>query len=167
MTQKSIEHELKDAIPKLLMLADELCTNKISRNCTFIVTEIIDNEYNFFKQRQLNKKLNDKKTALTFSEILPVIQKLYPNLYDINLQVYKARKNNTVIDIRYYPKSSLDNTFRTIVINNPPMIHCKVPIPPWLDDKGEKFDVNWEHHTLLNHWRMLLSRLKSRLTKNY
>ncbi len=49
-------------------------------------------------------------------------------------------------DIRYYLKSSLEEHYREQVIHHPPMIHSKVANPPWLSEKKEKFDINWEHN---------------------
>ncbi|MGF2414530.1 MAG: hypothetical protein ACQUYJ_19500, partial [Ferruginibacter sp.] len=87
-------------------------------------------------------------------DIIPLLNGLYKNLYDINLYIYKAKKDFTIIDIRYYLKSSLDENYKAQVLENPPMLHCKISTPYWLTNKEEKFDINWEHHIARNKWKL-------------
>jgi hypothetical protein len=154
MTKDTLHKEIEEAIPKLIDLGRELSWNKISDNCKFILTEIKDSQEDFHVQRILRKKENDKKVPVTFSEIMPVLQNFYDNFYDINLHIYRADKRLTIVDIRYYPKSSLDQEYRQKIIDNPPMLHCKVATPPWLSDKKGKFDINWERKQLLIRWNL-------------
>jgi hypothetical protein len=107
----------------------------------------------------LRKKENDKKVPLTLIELMPALHSLYDNFYDINLHIYKAEKNMTIIDFRYYPKSSLDPNYRLKVLHNPPLFHCKVAHPPWLADRKKKFDINWEHKQWLINWKLFWARL--------
>ncbi len=158
MTKDTLQKEIEEAIPKLLDLARELSWRKISENCKFILTEIKDNEENFHVKRVLQKKENDKKAPMTFPEIFPLLQNFYGNLYDINLHIHRACKRFTVIDIRYYPKSSLDPNYRQKVLNNPPMLHCRVAQPPWFSNKNEKFDINWEHNQWVIGWKLFWMR---------
>ncbi|AEV97452.1 hypothetical protein A4D02_35760 [Niastella koreensis] len=160
MTSNTLEKGIKEAVPKLLDLARELTGNDISDNCKFILTEIKDSSENFHVQRLLRKKENDKKAPTTFSDLMPTLQNLYDNLYDINLHVYRAKKQLTIVDIRYYSKSSLDQEYRQKVLHVPPMLHCKVAQPPWLTDKKEKFDINWEHKQWLTNWKLFWARRK-------
>ena len=146
MSPATLQEEIEKAVPMLLKMAKELTTNKISDNCQFILSEIINIDTTSHEERRQRILENNKKIPVAFSEILPVLQQLYENLYDINLFIYKSSKKLTVIDIRYYPKLSLDEGYRQKVFNNPPMLHCKVAIPPWLFDKNEKFNINWEHN---------------------
>ncbi|HMK25209.1 MAG TPA: hypothetical protein VK483_04200 [Chitinophagaceae bacterium] len=160
MTSHSLKNELEEAIPRLLDMAKELTWNKLSDNFKFILTEIKDSQENFYEQRRLRKIENDKKIPVTLQELMPTLQKLYENFYDINLQIYKSTRAMTVIDIRYYPQSSLDEDYRRKVINNPPMLHSKVSIPPWCSDRKEKFDINWEHNQGWNKWKLFWLKLK-------
>lgn len=157
MTSNNLQKEIEEAIPKLLDLAIELTWNKISNNCKFILTEIKDTPENFHTRRVLRKKENDKKVPVAFSEIMTELQNLYDNLYDIDLQIYRADSRLTVVDICYYPKSSLDQEYRQKVEHRPPMLHCKVAMPPWLLDK-ERFDINWERKQWLINWKMFRMR---------
>ena len=144
MTKDSLQKEIEEAVPKLLHLARELTWNYISDNCEFILTEIKNGQENFHVERQLINGENDKKIPLPFQEIIRTLENLYDNLFDINLYIYEAKKNATIIDIRYYLKSSLDKDYMQKVITNHPMLHCKVSMPRWLSDNKEKFDINWE-----------------------
>lgn len=162
MTKHTLQKETEEAVPKLLDLARELSWNKISDNCRFILTEIKDSQENFHVQRVLRKRENDRKVPMTLVELMPTLQNLYDDFYDINLHIYRATKSMTIIDFRYYPKSSLDQDYRQRVLHNPPMLHCKVAQPPWLTDKEEKFDINWEHKQWLINWKLFwaLRKLK-------
>ena len=160
MTSDNLQHDLEEAIPKLLEIAKELTWNKLSDNYKFILTEISSSEEIFHEQRILQKRENDKKIPVTIQELMPILQKLYYNIYDINLYVYRSTKKMTVIDIRYYSKSSLDEDYKRMVINNSPMIHCKVSMPAWLSDKQEKFDINWEHYYGWNKMHLFWKKLK-------
>lgn len=160
MTLETLENEIKEAIPRLFEMARSLTRNKISDNYKFILTEIKDSSENFHEQRKINKQINDKKIPVSLAELMPTLRVLYDNFYDINLLIYKATRHITIIDLRYYPKSSLDNDFRTKVLTKPPMLHCKVTHPPWLSNKKEKFDINWEHYKGLNKLRLFWLKLK-------
>jgi len=128
----------------------------------FILSEIRNIDGNIHVQSQMRKKENDQKVPVSLSVLLGSIKNLYPNFYDVNLSIYLAKKNLTIIDFRYYPKSSLNPEHQVKVNNNPPMIHIKVTHPPWLSDKKEKFDINWEHHHGLNKLRFMWLKLKLR-----
>lgn len=165
MTSNTLQKEIEEAISKLLNIARELTWNDISDNCKFILTEIKESRENFHVQRRLRKKENDKKMPMAFSELIPTLQNLYDNLYDINLYIYRAHRHLTVVDIRYYPKSSLDQDYRQKVLHHPPMLHCKIAQPLWLTDKKEKFDINWEHKPCLINWKLFWARRKLKQEK--
>jgi hypothetical protein len=165
MNSSTLQHEIEEAVPRLFNIANEFTWNKLSDNCKFILTEIKDSNENFLEQRLLRKKQNENKAPVTLQEFMPSLQKLYDNLYDINLHIYKATKNMTIIDVRYYLKSSLDEDYIQNVLHNPPMLHCKVSMPPWLSNKKEKYDINWELNEGVNKLRMFWLKLKLK-TKN-
>lgn len=145
-------------IPALLDMARRLTSSTIADECLFILTEINESELNFHQQRALRKKENDKKVPVFLPQLLPLLYEKYGNLYDINLYIYRVYKHHTVIDIRYYPKSSLDTAQQKIVVHNPPMLHCKIARPPWLTDENAKFDINWEHRPFLIRWNLFWAR---------
>lgn len=162
MTLETLENEIKEAIPRLLEIARSLTRNKISNNYKLILTEIKDSSENFHEQRKINKLINDEKVPKSLTELMPELKNLYYNFYDINLHIYKSARDITIVDFRYYPKSSLDEDFRVKVLANSPMLHCKVAYPPWLSGKKEKFDINWEHYEGFNKLRLFWLKLKLR-----
>lgn len=160
MTLTTLENEIQEAIPRLFDMARNLTRNSISENYKFILTEINISSENFHEQRKMNKKINDKKVPLSLTELMPTLRRLYDNFYEINLHIYRSTKSMTVIDFRYYPKSSLDKDYPEKIMHNHPILHCKVSMPPWLSDKEKKFDINWEYYEGLNRLRLLWFKLK-------
>ena len=167
MTALTLQDNIKQAVSRLLEMAREMTHNEISNNYKFILTGIKSSRHNAHVERKLNKIENDKKSPVRLEEMMPTLQSLYENLYDINLHIYRATKELTVIDIRYYPKSSLDEDYRQKVQNNPPMLHCKIAIPFWLSDKKGKFDINWEHHERTNDLRLFWARFKMNIQSRF
>ncbi len=160
MTLHILQKQIEESVPKLLDIARGLTWNKFSDNCKFIVTEIKNSEKSSHIQRQLRKKENDLKTPAPLQELMPTLQHLYENLFDINLYIYRAEKKLTVIDIRYYSKSSLEPSYKQQVMHEQPMFHCKISMPPWLGNKKDKFDINWEHNEWRIKWKMFWVRIK-------
>lgn len=160
MTLETLESEITDAIPSLLEVARSLTRNKISDNYKLIFTEIRESSVNFDDNKEINKSNIYEKVPRTLVELMPTLKNNYNNFYDINLSIHKANKRLTIIDLQYYPKSSLEKVFRIKVLNTPPMLHYKVYYPPWLSDKKEKFDINWQHYKGLNWARLLLFKLR-------
>ena len=76
---------------------------------------------------------------------MTAILNLYDDLFDINLHIYKTTSELTIVEVRYYLKSSIDEEYRQEVLHNPPMLHCKIAFPSWFSaEEKEKFDINWE-----------------------
>ena len=158
MTLESLENDINEMIPSLLAKAREVTWNKISENYKFILSEIKDDK-SIDEQRKIDIKANNKKIPKTLKELMPELRELYSNMYDINLHIYKATKNLTTIDFRYYPRTSLDQDYGIKILDYSPMLHCKILIPQFVSDKKEKFDINWEHKSFMNR----LKRLKQKL----
>ena len=144
MTKKTLEDDLIEASKALVNLAREICWNEISDNFFYILSEIKNSSENFDIQRKQRSLQNSKKIPLRLHSLIPELEKLYPELYDINLYIYKAESDKTVIDIRYYSKNLLDSSYGAKVADLAPMLHCKVS-HPLAHQEGKKFDVNWEN----------------------
>lgn len=155
ITKENLNQTLKDATSTLLEMARKSCYNKISDNTTYIISEI----KNDIRSRAERKKTNDKKHPKTLEQITTELQAIYENLYDINLYIYNAKKKITIIEIQYYPKSSLESSFYETVKYNDPMLHCKIRIPPYINDKSKKYDVNWELGGIKHKWNALLKKI--------
>jgi hypothetical protein len=166
VTKNNLEQNLREATSILLGIADNSCWNKISDNTSYIITEIVNDERNFFDKLIERKKVNDKKKPKSLEQITAELQGLFRNLYDINLYIYKSKKESTIIEIQYYPKSSLESDFYETVKEKEPMLHCKIGLPNYRKNDTEKFDVNWElggiRHELNLFWYRLNFKWKYR-----
>jgi hypothetical protein len=164
MKKENICKDLANATKSLLDMARDLSFTIISDNCLYIISEIKDSEKNFDERNKIRIKENSLKTPEPLADILPDLEALYPNFYDVNLYVYKANKQVTIIEIQYYPRSSLDIEYRQKTQSQQTMLHCKVANPPYYSDTKEKFDINWEFEPLNHKWKMFWWRRK---TKKY
>ena len=131
------------------------------------------NGKNIFERAKIQKKVNEKKSPKQLSEIVADLTKIYDNLYDINLYIYKSLPNKTIIEIRYFLKTSHTAEFYPTIQNNEPMLHCKVAIPPYVakepnsTEKQELFDVNWELGGFRHEWNKFLWKAKYQINKNF
>jgi len=158
--KENLEQDLKEATSSLLEMARNSCWNKISDNTSFLISEIKNDGTNAFEKRIKRKKENEKKVTKSLEQISTELKTIYKNLYDINLRIYKSKKEYTVIEIQYYPKSSLESDFYETVKYNDPMLHCKIGVPPYKNNKTEKYDVNWELGGMRSKWNLYWSHLK-------
>jgi hypothetical protein len=163
MKKENIHKELSDAVQSLLQLARKLSYTKISDNCSFIISEIKQSDKSTFEQTKIRKSINDKKVPKSFIEIVAEVEAIFPNLYDVNLYIYKANKKTTIIEIQYFPRTSLDLDYQKATANQETMLNYKVSLPNYAANSDEKFDINWEHGPL-NHlrkqfwWRLKIKR---------
>ena len=153
MTIETLDIEIKKAIESLHSMTKDFAFNLISKDYVFILSNINDfKSENVYKRRLERKRINNKKKPISFDPAINELKSIYNDLYDINLYIYKSKKKYTIIEIQYFPKSSLDKDFLKTVIDNEPMLHCKVSMPQYRSDK--KFDINWEHGGLKHHWKI-------------
>ena len=153
--EKNIEEEIANLMPKLLEMVNQCCWNNISENLMFILSNVSEVKgENFFVQRSNRNKLNSQKEPKSFDEVIASVKEIYDLIYDINLFVYKSENFRTIIEIRYFLKSELEPDYLKTVINNRPMLHCKVSKPPYIENYNYKFDVNWELGGMRHNWKM-------------
>lgn len=149
ITQNTLQEHLAEATVSLLSIASDLAWNTISDNCLYIISNLKEQDEEFGVRRKLEKARSEKLAPQYLADIMPQMLKLYPDLYDINLFVYKASNERTIIEIGYYPKSALDEDYRKTIENNPPMLHSKVSHPFYYHFNGKKkFDINWQNNSL-------------------
>lgn len=155
MTLLELLAAIEQAVPQLLKLARETTWNYIPDHCLFLLSEITDEPTNADQRRRLTKRLNDAKQPLPLAALALALRQLHGNLHDLNLYVYRATHEATIVDVRYYPRSSLLPTYRAQLAGQPPMLHIKVATPPWLAlaQSLPKFDINWEHRLWWTWWR--------------
>lgn len=167
ITKNNLELSLKEATSSLLEIARNSCWNKISNNTSYIISEIVNDERNSFDKRIERRKVNDKKKAKSLDQIIVELRDVYNDLYDVNLYVYKSKKANTIIEIQYYLKSSLDSGFYETVKENEPMLHCKIVIPNYRKTDTEKFDINWELGGIRHEWNNLVGKIRFQWSTHY
>lgn len=158
--------KFRDTITKLShevrQMALDSCTNVISDNFVYILSEIDPSpEGNFHDQRRRRIKSNNAKEPVSLNEACSILHPKYTSIFDVNIHIHKAKKNKTVIDIRYLRKNKLDKIQQELEKDNPSMFHAKMTRPPYVYDDNVRFDVNWEHQTFRNRWRIY--RAKRRL----
>lgn len=153
MQKENLLQDLTNATQSLLDLARDLSFNKISDNCCFFISEI---------KEDTNKKESIGDTIKSFKtlfDIIPEMEKLFPELYDVNLHIYKAKKSVTIIEIQYYSRLSLNHDYQEITSRQEPTLHCKVAQPPYYIP-GKKIDINWKFNTLNHKWQMFWWQLR-------
>ncbi|WP_103068136.1 hypothetical protein [Aquimarina sediminis] len=160
ITKNTLQQYLKEATTTLLDMARNTCWNTISNHTSFIISEIPNDVEELRKMHIERKKINDKKIPKPLHQVATELELIYENLYDINLYVYKSEKDRTIVEIQYFPKSSLDPEFYKIVKENAPMVHCKIATPLYQNDKTKKYDVNWELGGIKYKSSMFWHRLK-------
>jgi len=155
----NLENIISDLSSKLLDMATDICWNKIRRNCQYILSEIDENQgENFFERAKIRKRVNEQKKPKSLKEIVMDLNLIYENLYDINLYIYNAKRNETIIEIRYFLKTSHTKDYYPVIKNNESMLHCKVAMPPY-HIEGKKFDVNWELGGFRHEINMMWSKM--------
>jgi hypothetical protein len=157
MSPTDLVTAISGAVPQLLKMGRTLTWNDISNHCLFILSEITNEPTDAHQRRRIMKRLNDAKQPLPLADLAPALHQLHGNLHDINLYIYSATSEVTIVDVRYYPRSSLAPAYRTQVAELPPMLHMKVATPPWLAlaEPLPRFDINWERQvtwTWLRTW---------------
>lgn len=171
VTIENLHDDLKNATERLLEIARSQSWNSISSNCLFIISEIKDFSHNnLFELRKTRKRENERKKPLPLERIVDELYAGYENIYDINLYIYKSTRELTIVEVKYYPKSSLDKEYFEKVKDNPPMLHSKVALPPYSEDGKSKFDINWElggfrHNWKMYWWKKKLNRRKTPLSQ--
>jgi len=166
ITKTTLYSNLSNATISLLEIARKSSWNRITDNCLYITSEIENSAQNFCDLHKSRKQENDQKVPRSLAEVLPQLLSLFDNLHDINLYVYRAERNVTIIEIAYYLKTSLDAMYRETIISDPPMLHYKVPIPNYgalKEDRDKKFDINWQLNPLNHRLRVFWMRLKYKL----
>jgi len=163
LTKDTLLQRLGDATSTLLEMAEKAAWNRISKNCLFVLSEVENNDSGFDGQRAIRKSINDKKDPKPLSSLIPILEEMYPSIYEIDLFLYKSLRNSTIIEIQYYLKDSLEPGYGKTIVNNAPVLHCKVGIPFYIAGKKEKFDINWESGSFQHKWKTLWARLKYRL----
>lgn len=168
MKKVTLEKDIKEATGHLLDIARSYSIHPISSECVYILS-VIKNAVNdnFIALRKTRRSENKKKSPKTLDQIVADLYDLYEDLYDVNLYVYKSSPKLTIVEIQYYPKSSLDKDYLEKVRYDEPMLHCKINLPPYAKSSGLKFDINWEFGGFKHHWKLFWwnQRIRNEISK--
>jgi hypothetical protein len=148
-----LEASIRGMTADLLRIARQLTYNCLSDNSLYIFSEILPivlTERERFLQLEKTQPVPQQLAA-----IMPQLLAHYADFYDINLFIHKAERKRTVIDIRYYAKSSLGAAQRQLAAADAPMLHGKVPIPFWASHSTLKFDINWKVYAPVSRLKQL------------
>jgi hypothetical protein len=160
---KEIELMINNSTASLVDLVKKNCWNKISTNYEYIFSRWHEfNSDNFFDARVKRRIGNEKKQPKLANEIADELCKFYMDVCDLNFYIYKSLSNKTIIEIEYYPKTSLEKELLEMVKDKEPSIHCKVSIPFYLRKESDLFDVNWELGGLGYQWDAFWHRFRCR-----
>ena len=164
ITKENLNLQIKEATNTLLEMAKEHSWNKISNEVRYVIntvkTEITEVE-NLFDRNRMRKKILEGKERVNLDSAIKQLKSDFDNIYLIELYVFKAKKNETIVEIEILEKSQLEDEYRKTVADKSPMLHCKVAIPPYKGLKGKgKFDINWQLETIEYKWKMFWWRRK-------
>jgi hypothetical protein len=174
LKRETIYTELSDSTLQLLNQVRSLTFNHFSNTCLYILTEITNIDKNYINETKIRINENKGKLPQPLHQIVQVLEKMYSDLYDVNLYVYKAKKEVTIVEVQYFLRSSIDLKFRDQCAEVETMLHSKVCLPPYFipaatsyTDYAEKFDIHWQFGTLNHKWRMFWwsRRVNSELSK--
>ena len=150
MSLDVLRRNLAEHTEALIQLAKGTCKGNFSENVTYILSEIDPNPLGTaFDHRKKRVRENNKKLPIAFEEASEKIAAQYANLYDVQLFIHRARREQLII-----LKTALSEEHQKRVSDQEPMYHVKVSIPPYRLNETEKFDVNWEHTIWNTRWRL-------------
>lgn len=161
MTRETLHNNIENLTLRLIKLADDYCWNAISSNLTFIVSDFNEFGSDPFKIRQIRNKVNKSKKPQSLKTAIEVMIQEYDDLYDINLYIFKALKNETIIEIQYYRRSNMDPDYFQVIKDDPTIYHAKIAHPKYRLE-GEKFDVNWESRGWIHLWNSVIYEYRYR-----
>ena len=144
----NLKEQIKEATSQLLEMAKEYSWNKISSNVKYVIKKVdtkVFNDTNLYELNKIRRKLLEKKPKLNLNKAVEELKAEFENIYLVELYIFNSKKDRTFVEIEILEKSELDEEYRETVIENSPMLHCKIAIPPYIGfDKKEKFDINWQ-----------------------
>ena len=155
--------ELTQVTAALLKMAREMTWNTISDEVRYVIRKTAGAEAgNIPAQNRERKRILDAAPELSAEQAIAILLEKYPNLYCIDLYIFRALPNRTIVEIELTEKSRLDADYRLTVSDKPPEWHAKVAIPPYRSEAKEKFDINWPVGSWESRWKMFWWKWKLR-----
>lgn len=169
MKKENLYCDISEATRSLLNMARQSSFNKISDNCSFILSKCQSTSHNSFDRSKIRKVENEEKIPKALHDVIPDLERKYHDLYDVNLFIYRSKKDSTIIEIEYYPRSFHTIEYQEKSASQETMLHSKVCIPPYayqanekfeIAEPNKKFDINWQLGTLNHRWKMFCWKRK-------
>lgn len=156
MTTETLSVTLTHTTASLLKMAREMTWNTISDDVRYVIriTNDVSEEGNVLEQNRMRKRILDAAPELSIEQAATFLLEQYPNLYCIDLYIFMAFRNRTIVEIQLLEKSRLGEAYRLTVSDKPPEWHAKVLIPPYRGEAHEKFDINWPVGSWEHRWKM-------------
>ncbi|MBL1222429.1 hypothetical protein JET18_16370 [Chryseobacterium sp. L7] len=163
MTRENLHNDIQDFAVRLIKMTEDRCWNKISHHLTFIISDFNEFGENIYERGKVRNKINRSKKPQSLEAVIETLKNEYDDLYDVNLYIFKALKNETIIEIQYYRKSNMEADYFEVIKDYPTMLHAKINHPKYRLE-GHKFDINWESGGLRHLRNSLVYEIRYRLT---
>ena len=154
---------------QLLDMAKAHTWRKIAVQTEYVIREIDPNndELIGYKFCKLRKQKNRKAPKFTSHQAVKIIEGIFPKIHILELSIFEAKKNKTIIEIAILKKDMLNGSQQKTSTSYPPIINCKVPFPMYahniLTGKTDNFDINWQLGTFEYFWKTFWYKLKYKI----
>lgn len=161
-----IAQSLRDLTTSAIKLADMHTFDKIPTECKYLLSEVrCDLRFpDLHRGRKYYKQEKKKKPLLSSSDIVNELESLYGDLIEVYVEVFRVKRNLTIIEVRYLLNRSVDDideylAMKMIIKDQLPIFRAVITSPPYVFDlENEKFDINWRFKAIKCRWNMLKAR---------
>lgn len=166
ISYENLEQVINEASHKLLEMLNEHVKNNVSNNFYYVINRPGKENSptsNFFERNRIRKKLLNSKEILDLKDSVNNLKSFFNEIYLIELYLFKSERNRTIIEIEIMEKDALEEKYRESIKTNPPGLHCKVALPPYVKaGSAEIFDINWQLGSLKHKWKMFCWKMQKR-----
>ncbi len=159
MTAEELKENILKTSHDIIRIAREKCNNNFSDNIEFVIRRFDVADLDFFALNKLRKETYEKSTKLPVDK---VVQELYSDLSGllwIDLMIYKAEKNRTIIEVLLIKRQSNESVGDQELR---PSFHGGISTPQYAADSNDRFDVNWQQNTFNHRLKFFLWKIKTK-----
>lgn len=140
----TIKVEAEYATATIFLLANNLCTNKLSDNVNYII-RIVDTKKEIFNDfrpiRLIHYKCFNKGKRFNLDKTITYIRKHQKKVFAVDFILYFVSEKETVILVELIKKDKKND--------DQLHFHGKIILPPIYTMNEEKFDANWYYNETL------------------